>query len=286
MSYKHLAGRLVETQRSMLGQPAIEIAQSIDGLTVTDDGNVTSVGGDKRATIDELVERYSDVLGGPARARLRTAAVEFDEELDLPSSLGGPDSPEEADDPGESGDSEEPDEGDGKHGGSAEPRGTPIEVHSPRDSDHSDRGETAELTADATVGTRGSMREVVTATALGAPGGATPDAGATLGEPVIVNYTTPGNVAREDYTDGDLTSVFLLIEDEGDWRSPITVEDAILDAVVEATDLRRDDLGDVADYVDPACVLSVLGSDGAVPISFGVEGLTVTLHPGGMLQLH
>jgi hypothetical protein len=275
MSYKHLAGRLVETQRSMLGQPAIEIAQSIDGLTVTDDGNVTSVDGDGRETIDELVERYSDVLGGPARERLRTAATEFEGELDLPSSLGGPGVSAEG---GESDEDEEP----------SEPPGTPIKVRSPRGPDPGGQKATAELTAEATVEIRRSMRGVVTGTTSGPlrERNGSSDAGASLGEPVIVNYTTPGNTTREDYASGDVTSVFLLIEDEDDWQSPITVQDAVLDAVAEATDLRRDDLGDVADYVDPDCVLSVLGSDGAVPISFEVEGLTVTLHPGGMLQLH
>lgn len=280
MSYKHLAGRLVETQRSMLGQPAIEIAQSVDGLTVTDDGNVTSIGGDERVTIDELVERYGEVLGGPARARLQTAAGEFEEELDLPPSLGGPDQPEEAD---ETGDSDESDSGDE---GPDEPPGTPIEVRSPRESEHTGGGEPVELTAEATIGTRGSMREVVTATALGVTRRRDADGGATLREPTIVNYTTPKTIVREDETGGNLASIFLLIEDEDGWQSPITVEDAVLDAVVEATDLRRDELGDLVDYVDPECVLSVLGSEGAVPISFGVEGLTVTLHPGGMLQLH
>lgn len=299
MSYKHLAGRLVETQRSMLGQPAIEIAQSIDGLTVTDDGNVTSVDGDERETIDEMVERYSDVLGGPARGRLQTAAAEFEDELDLPPSLGGPDHLPGAGDGDNSSESAEAGEDDNSGGSaeagesdadeeSSEPPGTPITVRSPRGPDPSGREETAELTAEATVEIRRSMREVVTGTTSGALGerSGRPDAGASLGEPVIVNYTTPGNTTREDYASGDLTSVFLLIEDEDNWQSPISVQDAVLDAVAEATDLRRDDLGDVADYVDPDCVLSVLGSDGAVPLSFGVEGLTVTLHPGGMLQLH
>lgn len=275
MSYKHLAGRLVETQRSMLGQPAIEIAQSIDGITVTDDGNVTSVEGDERETIDELVEQYTDVLGGPARGRLQTAAAEFEDELDLPPSLGGP---EDSADTGDGGEDEE----------SSEPPGTPITVRSPRGPDPGGREETAQLTAEATVEIRRSIREAVTGTTSGAlrERNGSSDAGASLGEPVIVNYTTPRNSAREDYASGDLASVFLLIEDEDGWQSPITVQDAVLDAVVEATDLRRDHLGDVADYVDPDCVLSVLGSDGAVPISFEVEGLTVTLHPGGMLQLH
>jgi hypothetical protein len=89
MSYKHLAGRLIETQRSMLGEPAIEIARSTEGITVTDDGTVTGVEGDGRAVVDELARRYTDMLGSAAEMRLLAAAREFEDELSLPASLGG-----------------------------------------------------------------------------------------------------------------------------------------------------------------------------------------------------
>jgi len=89
MSYKHLAGRLIETQRSMLGEPAIEIARSTEGITVTDDGTVTGVEGEGRAVVDELARRYTDMLGDAAEMRLLAAAREFEGELALPPSLGG-----------------------------------------------------------------------------------------------------------------------------------------------------------------------------------------------------
>jgi hypothetical protein len=90
MSYKHLAGRLIETQRSMLGDPAIDIARSTEGITVTDDGNVAAVDGDGRVVVDELARRYTGMLGGAAENRLMAAAREFEDELTLPPSLGGP----------------------------------------------------------------------------------------------------------------------------------------------------------------------------------------------------
>src|SRR6056297_2799373 len=88
MSYNHLAGRLIEIQRSMLGQPAITIAQSIEGLSVSSDGNVENIEGDGREIVGTLFEQYTQMLGDPAENRLRTAAAEF-EELDLPPALGG-----------------------------------------------------------------------------------------------------------------------------------------------------------------------------------------------------
>jgi hypothetical protein len=90
MSYEHLVGRLVETQRSLLGQRAVDIAQSIEGLTVTDDGTVSAMTGDRRAVVARLVDRYVSVLGGPAEQRLRSAATEFEDEVVLPENLGGP----------------------------------------------------------------------------------------------------------------------------------------------------------------------------------------------------
>ncbi|MFC6975493.1 HalOD1 output domain-containing protein [Halomicroarcula sp. GCM10025709] len=90
MSYEHLVGRLVETQRSLLGQRAIDIAQSIEGLTVTDDGTVASMTGDRRAVVERLVDSYVSVLGAPAEQRLRSAATEFEAEVVLPENLGGP----------------------------------------------------------------------------------------------------------------------------------------------------------------------------------------------------
>lgn len=227
MSYEHLAGRLVETQRSMIGQPAIEIAQSVDGLAVTDDGNVTGIDGDRRAVVDELVSRYADMLGGPARTRLRTAAAEFEEELVLPASLGGPDDPSED-----------------AAGKMADVPGATIEVESPGES-----------------------------------GGDGSDGGS-----VVVEYTTQGNAPGED-DDADLASVYLMTEDEHDWKTPITVADAIADAVTSAADLGHEDIGTLDDYVETERVLSVLGSEGAVSVSFDVEGRTVTLHPSGTVRV-
>ena len=94
MTYKHLTGRLIETQRSMIGDPAIRIARSIEGITVTDEGAVTAVDGDGYAVVAELADRYTDILGNAAQGRLVAAAAEFDGDVVLPPELGGPENPE------------------------------------------------------------------------------------------------------------------------------------------------------------------------------------------------
>jgi hypothetical protein len=88
-SYERLAERLIETQRTMIGKRAVDIARSVEGLSVTDDGAVADVEADDRTVLDELVRAYVDVMGDSARTRLTEVASEYDD-LTLPETLGGP----------------------------------------------------------------------------------------------------------------------------------------------------------------------------------------------------
>jgi hypothetical protein len=92
-SYERLAERLIETQRTMIGKRAVDIARSVDGLSVTDDGAVADVDDDDRTVLDELVRAYTDVMGDSARTRLTEVASEYDD-LTLPATLGGPPAPD------------------------------------------------------------------------------------------------------------------------------------------------------------------------------------------------
>lgn len=95
-SYERLAERLIETQRTMLGKRAVDIARSVEGIDVTDDGQVADVADDDRAIVGALVDSYVDVMGVTAQSRLTEVAREYDD-LVLPANLGGPD-PEDSDD--------------------------------------------------------------------------------------------------------------------------------------------------------------------------------------------
>ena len=88
-SYERLAERLIETERTMIGKRAVDVARSVDGLTITDDGAVANVANDQRAVVDDLVRAYVDVMGESARRRLTDVASEYDD-LELPATLGGP----------------------------------------------------------------------------------------------------------------------------------------------------------------------------------------------------
>ncbi len=95
-SYERLAERLIETQRTMIGKRAVDIARSVDGLSITDDGAVEDVADDDRTVLDDLVRSYVDVMGDSARTRLTDVASEY-EDLTLPATLGGPPAGETAD---------------------------------------------------------------------------------------------------------------------------------------------------------------------------------------------
>jgi|GEM_PF-1141552 len=202
MSYKHLAGRLIETQRSMLGDPAIDIARSTEGITVTDDGNVAAVDGDGRVVVDELARRYTGMLGDAAENRLMAAAREFEDELTLPPSLGGPEEFDAghrdpaAHDPGGSGPA------------AHDPGGSGPAAHDPAGPDSGREDSSGVVTpADATPEVDSQTEEPQTAESTApptAPSGAVSDGGTTRvvsptprGPGEIVS-PTPGEAGRPD----------------------------------------------------------------------------------------
>ena len=351
MSYKHLAGRLIETQRSMLGEPAIEIARSTEGITVTDDGNVTAVDGDGRVVVDALARRYTDMLGGAAEDRLLAAAREFEAELALPPSLGGPEEfdaghrdpaahdptgtgpatldPADADSaeadvedadsaeediegPGSPGDDVESPDSRGDVAVTGSPSVESTGTASPRSGAVSDGG-TVEVQAGRSTGTEGGATRVVSPTPTG-PGevvSPTPDDTdrdgtttesyeravddaptddepvVTLSEPVTVEYTVASTVTGGGAAT-DLSSVYLMPGDGSGFQAPVAVADAVADAVVSATALDREDLGEFEDDVDVERLLATLGGENGETVSFQLDigDLTVTFHRSGSLAVH
>jgi hypothetical protein len=256
MSYTHLAGRLIEVQRSMLGQPAITIAQSIDGLRVSPDGNVTAIDSDKGEVIATLFDRYTDILGDPAENRLRTAAIEFEDELALPPNLAS--TTEDTDEPTDfKSDTDAPSQDLSASETEPDDRiddATSIEIQSPGDQESTN----STLKAKTDAGTRRT---------------------AVRKEYTIQNGSEP---AAGDHS--DLTSVYLLREESG-WQVPISVEEAITDAVAEEAGLGDDELGQVGDYTEAGEILSVLGSETETVASFEVGHAIVVVHPSGTIAV-
>lgn len=294
MTYRHLAGRLIEAQRAMLGQRAVDLARTVDGIEVTNEGNVTAV--EDREAVAALVDKYVDILGDPALTRLESAATEFEDELVLPANLGGPEElPADAMENGlirsDADATAEPDldlDLDDAEEIEIETAGAGTETGGRDGSaveDQRDGG--AEQIVEATVSVESGGGVVETASLGSEAIVETAEEGKT--EDVIVEYNTRGESAFGADTvgaDGDLTSVYLMAEDENGWETPIAVNEAILDAVTLASGLGQDEMGNVSDYVDPERVVDVLGADGTIPISFEVEGHNVTVHPSGTVRVH
>jgi len=289
MTYEHLTGRLVETQRSMLGGSAIDIARSVDGVTVTDDGNVTGIEGDGREVVDRLARRYIDVLGDPAKQRLTAAAREFEDELVLPPVLGGPEEIEEVTHPGPR----------ANHGpaaastasGAVSDGGT-VTLHSPTPSANGEFSSTVEPTGGETsveppdsgiAESDDSVGEVEThadeqtseATAEGAQSG-----------PTIVRYTVSTDLESRNRETAALESVYLLPTGESGWQVPVSVADAVVEAVTEATDLDDEQRYRLVESIDTARLLATLAGDNGETVSFHEADVTVTFHRTGSLAVH
>ena len=254
MSYKHLAGRLVEVQRSIIGQSAITIAQSIDGLTVTDGGTVKAVDGDPQDVLEELSNRYTDMLGEVAQSRLRTAATEFQSELQLPPSLA----PDDAADPDHGETEDQPTDSETGSQPTTERRestATDIEITSPRE------GASAAAVVEQPV----------------------EETADPIDQTVFAEYSLQGDTSTD--VDADLHSVYLLTEDEHDWQVPVTVADAIRMAIGRTDGVDAGEIDELESYVNTDRILSTLyGSDGS-PVSFEIEDAHVTLYASGTVRV-
>lgn len=266
MSYTHLAGRLIETQRSMLGESAIEIARSTEGITVTDDGTVETIEGDERAVVGELVEQYKTLLGGAAEHRLLTAAREFEDELVLPAALGGPDTVTASDRSPRAGGRPAVDSASAREPSEAVSDGGTVAVDRGSEPGPSGIGHTGD--GDANAGVQSDAADPI-----------------STESPVTVEYTVASSITEPD-PGADLDDVYLMPDSASGWQAPVTVSDAFVDAVDEATGLDEDALDAVEEYVDVERLLATLNGESGEMVSFGVEEFTVTFHRSGSLAVH
>ena len=70
--------------------------------------------------------------------------------------------------------------------------------------------------------------------------------------------------------------------DEETWIQPRSVEEIVIDAVIEATDHDASDLNPLETYVDSDALAAVFDEEGAVAsVSFELEDSVVTIHSSG-----
>jgi len=261
MSYKHLAGRLIETQRSMLGKSALKIARSVEGIDVDGDGSVAAITGDSRAVVETLSQRYIEMLGSAAESRLLAAAREFEDDLVLPPSLGGPD--EQAavarDRPAGGQTTDTPSADAISDGGtvSVQPTSGPSD---PADTDAID-GTTDRRRAEE------ALQEV-----------------ASIPEPVKVEYAFASSIPAA--SDADLGAVYLMPLGDDGWQTPVSVADAIADALSDATDCGGDEIDALVDGIDADRLFATLDGERGETASFRLEEVTVTFHRTGSLAVH
>lgn len=87
MSYDGLIEAMIDAQAEILGDQAVTVARGVRGLEVDDDGSVLDIRDDPVTVVDDLVAAYVDNLGEAAASRLVTVAADYEEDLELPTSL-------------------------------------------------------------------------------------------------------------------------------------------------------------------------------------------------------
>jgi hypothetical protein len=88
-SYDELIEAAIEKEKGVLGDDAaLEAADSVDGFSTDDEGNVTALEGNGKEVLGRLVEKYEDV-GGQVTASLIARKIKKagGEDLDLPDNL-------------------------------------------------------------------------------------------------------------------------------------------------------------------------------------------------------
>jgi hypothetical protein len=75
-------------------------------------------------------------------------------------------------------------------------------------------------------------------------------------------------------------------DEAGAWVAPEPAEDVIVDEILAETDLARDTVEPLTDYVDLETLDTVLSGDGDGPCTFDVEGHTVSVTADGEVSVN
>jgi hypothetical protein len=109
---------------------------------------------------------------------------------------------------------------------------------------------------------------------------------ASIPDPVKVEYTVASSIPDVPDADVDLGSVYLMPLDDDGWQTPVSVADAVADALSRVTELGNDDIDEFVDAIDRDRLLATLNDDNGETVSFNFGGITVTFHRTGSLAVH
>lgn len=70
-----------------------------------------------------------------------------------------------------------------------------------------------------------------------------------------------------------------------EWVSPEPADEVITDAIVAATELTADEVGEIERYVDAADLRAVVGDGEEATVTFTVEGHEVTVTADGDVEI-
>ncbi len=83
----------------------------------------------------------------------------------------------------------------------------------------------------------------------------------------------------------DSEQVYIMQETDGEWVQPTPVRVAIGEAVADATNLDRKDIGKLEEYVEFESLRQVLEADEDETLTVEVEGHEVTIHTSGDIRV-
>lgn len=84
----------------------------------------------------------------------------------------------------------------------------------------------------------------------------------------------------------DSGGVYILRDhDEGEWVAPEPASTVLLEELLAATDLQREDIEPLTDHVDFEALGAVLAGDAEETITFSVEGHEVTVGEDGSVDV-
>lgn len=87
-TYEDVIQAAIKKERSIIGDPAVQIAKDHGGVEVDDEGNVTSLDGDGQEIFADLLEQYIDVGGQVTNSLIANEIKGMDiDDLELPQSI-------------------------------------------------------------------------------------------------------------------------------------------------------------------------------------------------------
>lgn len=79
--FSQLAQKIISEQENIIGPVALEQARKVPGLEIGNDGKEIVVSGNKRDTIEHLIEKYRDLFGMASVQVCKDAAKGFISQL-------------------------------------------------------------------------------------------------------------------------------------------------------------------------------------------------------------